>query len=35
MRTDNVYIHATSASAEFMRRTAETGGSVSIARRLR
>ena len=31
MRADNVYIHATSASAEFMRKTADSGGSVSIA----
>jgi 5-methylthioadenosine/S-adenosylhomocysteine deaminase len=31
MRADNVYIHATSASAEFMKMIAATGGGLSIA----
>lgn len=31
MRADNVYIHTTSASAEFMKMIAATGGGISIA----
>ena len=31
MRADNVYIHTTGASAEFMKMIAATGGRISIA----